>query len=371
MPQTMPAAPRIAPCIVHGLDVSYFTGKLEAYLRAKGMPYTLVPMTAAAFSALARHTGVRQMPQLHCADGRWLTDTTCIIDVIEAEHPDPAITPASPALAFLAHLLEDFGDEFLWRPAMYYRWAHAADRRLLGGQIAQAMLPRAVPRALGRRLIALRQRRMFMFGDGVTRQTAPVLARQYRRVLAALEAALQDRPFLLGARPSQADFGVFGPMFRHFFCDPTPAAIMRATAPRVLAWVGRLWAISPADFAQSPLLGCIPAGLDALARMLAVEFLPYMAANEAGFAGLATTIHWQMDGATFITPVSPYRVWRLHRTRARWHQLGADDQAQLAALLGQGGIAVLQAPALAPAPSRPRAGAVDSQWTGLRAPGAG
>jgi len=27
--------------IVHGLDLSYFTGKLEGYLRAKGLPYRL------------------------------------------------------------------------------------------------------------------------------------------------------------------------------------------------------------------------------------------------------------------------------------------------------------------------------------------
>ena len=50
--------------IVHGLDLSYFTGKLEGYLRAKGLSYRLEEMTVGSFRRLARHTGVQQMPQL-------------------------------------------------------------------------------------------------------------------------------------------------------------------------------------------------------------------------------------------------------------------------------------------------------------------
>ena len=32
-----------------------------------------------------------------------------------------------------------------------------------------------------------------------------------------------------------------GPMFRHFGQDPTPADLMRQRAPRVYAWVARMW----------------------------------------------------------------------------------------------------------------------------------
>ncbi|MFZ4481029.1 MAG: glutathione S-transferase N-terminal domain-containing protein, partial [Rhodoferax sp.] len=64
---------------VHGLDVSYFTGKLEAYLRAKGLSYELVEMDTRSFRRCARITGVAQMPQLELPDGRWLTDSTQII----------------------------------------------------------------------------------------------------------------------------------------------------------------------------------------------------------------------------------------------------------------------------------------------------
>ena len=36
--------------IVHGLDLSYFTGKLEGALRAKGLSYQLAEMDTAAFA---------------------------------------------------------------------------------------------------------------------------------------------------------------------------------------------------------------------------------------------------------------------------------------------------------------------------------
>ena len=44
-----------------------------------------------------------------------------------------------------------------------------------------------------------------------------------------------------GDVPTLADFGLYGPMFRHFSQDPTPAEVMRLRAPAVFEWVARLW----------------------------------------------------------------------------------------------------------------------------------
>ena len=69
---------------VHGAEVSYFTGKLEGYLRYKEIPYEHVPATRRHFSrTLPRHTGVVQVPAVELPDGRWLTDTTPIIAWLE------------------------------------------------------------------------------------------------------------------------------------------------------------------------------------------------------------------------------------------------------------------------------------------------
>ena len=64
---------------LHGLKLSYFTGKLEAWLRARGLPFRFVEMDMAGFRACARATGVAQMPALRSPGGEWLTDTTAIL----------------------------------------------------------------------------------------------------------------------------------------------------------------------------------------------------------------------------------------------------------------------------------------------------
>ena len=88
--------------IVHGLDLSYFTGKLEGYLRLKGLSYRFEPMDTYGFLTLGDRVGVRQMPHLTLADGRLLTDTVEIIDALERQYSAPSLTPNDPVTAFIA-----------------------------------------------------------------------------------------------------------------------------------------------------------------------------------------------------------------------------------------------------------------------------
>ena len=231
-----------APLRVYGSAISYFTGKLEAYLRYKEIPYRLVPMTPRARVQVARRTGTAQMPAVLLPDGRWMTDTTPMIAWFETQVPEPAVLPGDPLQAFASRLLEDYADEWLWRPALHYRWSHRGDALLLSRRIVDELLPRVpVPGWLKRLAIRSRQTRRYLRGDGVTAATRPHVESVYLRTLDQLEAILASRSFLLGARPSLADFGFFASMFRHFALDPTPAALMLARAPAVYAWVARLW----------------------------------------------------------------------------------------------------------------------------------
>ncbi|MBX3481168.1 MAG: glutathione S-transferase [Caulobacter sp.] len=333
------------PWRVHGLSLSYFTGKIEAYLRAKGQPYELIEMTAADLRACAAATGVAWMPQIETPDG-WLTDTPRIIEHLERVHAGPAITPADPLAAFIAGLIEDFGDEQLWRPALYYRWAHAADARLRGQQIADAMLgDLPFPRWVKRWLIIRRQRRVYLPGDGVTAANAEAVRREYLEVLDALEPVLARRPFVMGQRPTEADFGLFGGLFRHFAQDPTPAAIMRGRAPSVLAWTERQWTLAPGDFAAEPQPAEIPEGLEPLARAIAGRFLPMMAAHEEAWTAGADQARFEQFGAAFRTSVSPYRVSRLARLRNRFQALDAVAKSRAADWLGDAeAVACLERP---------------------------
>lgn len=88
--------------VVYGSTASCYTGKLEAYFRAKGVAYPLVPFAESNMRRAARHTGVVQIPQVECPDGSWLVDTTLIREHYERLQPEPAVTPANPAVAFVS-----------------------------------------------------------------------------------------------------------------------------------------------------------------------------------------------------------------------------------------------------------------------------
>jgi len=328
--------------VVHGLDLSYFTGKLEAYLRARGLPYRLEEMDTRAFRGLARHTGVQQMPQLELPDGRWMTDTVQIIDALEKELPQPGITPSDPVCAFVAGLIETYADEHLWRPALYYRWAFDDDGRLMSARLARGML-RDIggPLALKRQFILLRQRARYLRGEGVTSANRHEIEADYLDLLDALEPVLRRRDWVLGEVPTRADIGLFGPMFRHFHCDPTPGRIMRARAPAVAAWVTRLWALEGPVGPGAQSLTSVPDDLGDLFRLVVQRFLPELLANAAAVvAGRGEVLH-RVGGAVIRYRPNPYRAGRLSRLIRDFHALDSAAKERVATVLGHDGTLAL------------------------------
>jgi glutathione S-transferase len=322
---------------LHGLKLSYFTGKLEAWLRVRGLPFRFVEMDMAGFRACARATGIAQMPALRSPDGTWLTDTTAILRRLEAETPGPALQPTDPLAAFLSLFLEDAFDEWLWRPALYYRWAFTDDAQLMGRRIAATLMrDLPLPLALKAAVVRHRQQGVYLRQDGITRTTAPSVAGLYLEVLDALEPLLARRPFLFGERPVAADFGLFGPMFRHFASDPTPSALMRERAPSVLAWTARLWNARPEGITDTPLPETAPADLDPLLRLAVRDHLVEMDANAQAAARGLKVVRFRRGGVDWRLPVSPYRVQCLADLQAAFAALGTTDRAGVLERLGPG-----------------------------------
>jgi glutathione S-transferase len=333
-----------APLIVHGTDASYYTGKLEATLRAKGIPYRLEPFSAASMRRCARHTGVVQVPQVECPDGSWLVDTTLILEYLERVAPEPALSPRAPAPRFVSLLLEDFADEWLWRPAMHYRWSFPENARLMSAWLAEHAAERRAPEWLKRRFWRRRQYGTFVAGDGVTPATRGAVEAAYLETLAALEGIFARRDYVLGARPSEADFGFFGPMFRHFACDPVPGRILRARAPGVQEWLARMWNARPERLAGAALPEAIPDDLGALRELVARDYLPYLEVNARAFAEGAARVRYEAGGARFDEPVKPYRVWCRDRLVSALARLDPGDRSAVERALGAGALARLATP---------------------------
>ncbi len=323
--------------VMHGLKLSLFTGKLEAYFRVKGIAHDYVEMDRADFQKCAKATGIAQMPQVEAPDGSWLTDTTAIIAKFEAEDRGPKLTPQTSVAKFASLMLEDLFDEWYWRPALYYRWAFDEDALLMSSQAARTILRDIpLPFFLRRQFVLRRQRKVYMAEDAVTPETAPAIEAHYHETLTVLNEILAKRPFLMGERPCEADFGMFGPFFRHFFSDPTPGSIMREEAPHVCAWVTRLWALRPADLENVPEVTEVPEDLGFFFEMFGNDYLSYLQANaDAADRGNKNVRH-KAQGVEWSVPTAPYRVYCLSELARNFQALEPGDQDQIRKLIGRG-----------------------------------
>lgn len=315
---------------VYGLKVSYFTGKLEAYLRYREIPYEFCPMTAKEFMhTIPEKTGAMQMPAVELPDGRWMTDTSPMIDWFETQHPATPILPDDKGQAFVCRLIEDYADEWLWRPAMHYRWSYPLSSKLLARQIAEAMgRDIKAPGFLKRWRTERRQKLNFVDRDGVTPQTRAHVEASYLKLLDMLEPILQTRVFLLGDRPTLADIGLMGPLFRHFAMDPVPGILMRENASGVMAWVYRVWN-ARASRTGGSLVSGIPDDLLPLLRELAQTHLEALNANALAWQAGDQRHGMTIQGTRYQNlQTSQYRVWCLERLQA--HYCGLDETVRAA-----------------------------------------
>jgi glutathione S-transferase len=332
---------------LHVFDVSYFSGKMEAYLRYKQIPFSRhEPSWGQLAGPLYAKTGQMKLPVLKTPSGEWLRDTTPMIEWLEARHPTPAVIPHDPYLRFLSFLIEDYADEWMWRPALYYRWAFPLDAALNALRFTREFLYDVpAPRPLVALMAYERQARLFVRGDGVSRDTRAHVEGIYLSTLERLQRIFAVQPFLLGAQPTLADFGFFGSMFRHFSLDPTPSRIMRERAPAVYEWVARLWnargsqLAPPADPpAASAAAGQLPAGWGPLLDDIGAAYLPYLHRNASAFAARERRFTLSIQGVTYRNlPTVQYRVYCRHELQRRFHELPAPSRAQVEATLSRHG----------------------------------
>lgn len=146
------------------------------------------------------------------------------------------VVPPDPAVAFIAHLIEDMADEYLPFPMFYFRWTVDGDwcarRQMIGwsGAIDDATLDAAATH--------FRDRQRSQLGPLAELPQAQVSA-AFDGILDALETQLTRSLYLFGDRPSLAEFGLYGQLTQYAI-DPFVSARMRERALRVYDWVRHL-----------------------------------------------------------------------------------------------------------------------------------
>lgn len=332
------------PYTLYKLDISYFSGKLEAYMRYKEIPHKLVHCTLKDFHDIGRKTGTQKVPAIEMRDGKWLFDTTPMMQWLDREHPQPPVYPDDAALRFVALLIEDYGDEWLWRPAMWWRWVPKISRVTLGRNITRVYSKwLAIPLGF---YFGRRQLHEWVFGDGVTQQNSHQVRDMLFRELEFLEAVLDKQPFILGSHPSIADYGYYGSFFRHFGCDPISAEAVRRHGPNTYEWLARMWNAKhsklpdnidwrwPSDAHWQPML-----------RRIVEDYLPYLHQNALAFRDGVKRFDYQGDNFVFRgTATTNYRVWCRQELQREFSLLSAEDQARVETLFAPvGGLQSLHA----------------------------
>lgn len=337
--------------IMHGMMSSYFTKKLEAYFLAKGIPYQFVEMDTPDHVQCGKAVGVLQFPQVQCPDGSWLTDTTLIMEHFEADESLPRLRPDNELAAFCSYFLEDSFDEWLWAPALYFRWAFKMDNKRRSEEFSYTLLSNGLrlPRLFFKRFVTRRQQDTHIMDNGIR---SAAHARQsehlYLSVLDMLQPVFSKRPYLFGERPCEADFGLFGPMFPHFACDPTPQEIMHVRAPHLFRWLGRLWSTRPDEVQSAPELAEVPEDLQPILQKMAGEYLPYLMENRKAFQSGHAITGYRLGDLDWEVKTAPYRVYCLAQLQQRFQALSAADQRKCRDLLGDDAMDILSADIICP-----------------------
>jgi glutathione S-transferase len=264
------------PYRLHGLMQSYFTRKMTGYLDYKRIPYLFRRFYGASpESEAAGYPG--GVPAVETPDGQLMWDSTAMIHHLELRFPEPGVQPADPVQRFLDYVVEDAADEWFYRPAVGSRWHFAENHTVGGWELARDFtvltpVPCDQAYALTGAHVRASLPPLGVTADNVQRWIDEVL-RPWMRVLGAHLAA---RPYLFGARPSLADFGLFGGNAAHFVNDPLCRRWTDEDAPAVVRHTSRLLQPEDERFGDWDDTAEVPATLLAVLRELGRMYLPWV-----------------------------------------------------------------------------------------------
>lgn len=271
-----------------GAETSAYSTKMRSYLAYKGVAFDWLPRTKAREDELKSYSRFPTLPVLVTASGFAVHDTTPMMEALEADSPEPSATPADPATAFLACVLEEYADVWLAKAAFHYRWTRKKDQRLAAARsieeyyAGEAPEDRKAKEDLAIETMLGQLRVMGLEGD-----LGAVVEKSFKRFVKLLDDHLRKRLFIFGGRPSIADFAIAGQLIQ-MMKDPTPAKIIEKDGEFVAKWCEFMAA--PAASGPFEALEDLKETLSPIFKdELAAAFLPWAAENlENSLAGAET-----------------------------------------------------------------------------------
>lgn len=320
---------------INGALGSPYSMKMRALMRYRRIPHLWVhgPASRDALSKVKAPV----IPVMEYPDGTFHNDSTPLIYDMEARHTERSVIPPDPARAFIAHLIEDFADEWVTKAMFGYRWLEEVDQiqmsrwlafdAMKGGglETSQGFAEQFRARQVGRMAIV-----------GCTRENFPLIEASTRGLLAALEAHVVDRHCLFGTRPSLAEFGIYGQLSQ-LGVDPTAQAMMRADYPYSYRWLLHIDDMSGIegewDAEAEPYAPIITAWL----KQVGDIYMPFLLANAAAIEAGKETFDITAMGLPYTQGVFKYQMKCLADLRARYAALDGEARARIDPLLMETG----------------------------------
>jgi len=332
---------------LYGSELSYYTGKVRAYLDWKGLNYTEQSGSLEVFKKIILpNVGRGIIPVLKTPEDLYLQDSTEIIETLERQHPEPPMGPTEPVQIFASLLLDLFADEWLIIPALHYRWNYNEEWTY------QSFGETSLPDASAEEQFTFGKSRGQFFRNwmpevGISEATIPGIEASYTNFLQLFSDHLEHHPFTFGGRPSRADFALYGPLYAHLYRDPESGELMKQLAPKVSEWVERCRDIKHTP-AKAPLIGNdeVPATLYPILEMQMREQLPVLLASNEMLAEYAKTAEPKADLPRGFTTTEcsigghkgeclgrSFPLWRLQAAMDYYHGMASTDRANADQLL--------------------------------------
>ncbi len=229
--------------ILWGAPGSAYSARTRSYLIKKGLPYQeIFPGHLRFQKEIVPLIGYFVMPVMELADGMLIQDSTDTIVHFEQRFAENPLIPTTPRQRAIAWLLGFMGSEMMHKISLHYRWNYLDEDRPFTEATFGHFFSAHRDMELQRQEIApiMAYFDGYLTNVGITDETAPAIEAACLDLLDVLNTHFIQWPYLLGGRPSLADFGLMAPMYAHLARDPHSSLLMKLRAPQVFRWTERM-----------------------------------------------------------------------------------------------------------------------------------
>jgi len=318
---------------------SPYSYKVMTFMNYKGINYKKVRGNMQELEWIKKVAGQSIVPVMLTPDGQVMQDSTPIMMDLEAKFPAISTVPADTRLAFIMWLIEEFSDEYMPRIHMHTRWGNAQNQQALSHRIARGItFASADVDTQSLAPVLLNRQSGFDKHLGLVGETARAsMDQQLEDLLAILETHFLEHQFLLGFKPSIADFALYGPLKVHFYDDPQSNEIMETKAPRTCNWIQTISDLGDTrgcagqtefgdwiDFENG-----LPESLQALLSFIGKTYMPFAVSGAKACIRREKSFEAEIYGVQATFSAHQYRAWSFEQLQLRYQSLSEDDKASL------------------------------------------